>query len=588
MTTAGIVFVLTRLIAGKTESVAFMELGPDAVAVQTLVAGNHGVPRRLKLHSDSLPWDEVLPRLPSDPGLRRLRMAGGIGADPGRGRGQVPAQETPGALAALAGEAIAPVLDRYMAVAAAAASVVRSAGARGTGNGLRPPAPYRVDIVLVRRPYQWPVLDAAIDRARVVLRPVADVVAPAGGGELAAVVDGLAGYAPLRYGYELVLADVADSGTLTLRPRKLFAAGAAALPGGPRRRPTVLIDVMPVPGHAAARVALPIVAMRGAVADYRDAGVLKRERPLVAMPELDGEFQETVALKVTLRGPGRLVVQPVPGLLPPGKVPEHRAEWPELIAGLPDRVPRGQESGAGLDLVLLVELGGGDEDVAARVQLAAETVDELAVNSLCEGEGEGEAGSPVTRVAVLGYRDHFGRHRVDAIKDPAREDEALIVGCALSAPTAARSVFRRAGRWQAAPVQDFHAAPMEEALALVAGPDWEWAPDARHALVAIGGRPPHPDREGTYGGPMLPCPHRISWADAVRRLADERAVECFAVVDRPVTPGYAAQAWERLGERCTWRAAEASAAELVAAILAETSPASAEICLAMRAATVTG
>ena len=41
---------------------------------------------------------------------------------------------------------------------------------------------------------------------------------------------------------------------------------------------------------------------------------------------------------------------------------------------------------------------------------------------------------------------------------------------------------------------------------------------------------------------MLPCPHRISWADAVRRLADERAVECFAVVDRPVTPGYAAQA----------------------------------------------
>ena len=148
------------------------------------------------------------------------------------------------------------------------------------------------------------MLDAAIDRARVVLRPVADVVAPAGGGELAAVVDGLAVDAPLRYGYELVLADVADSGTLTLRPRKLFAAGAAALPGGPRRRPTVLIDVMPVPGHAAARVALPIVAMRGAVADYRDAGVLKRERPLVAMPELDGEFQETVALKVTLHGPG--------------------------------------------------------------------------------------------------------------------------------------------------------------------------------------------------------------------------------------------------------------------------------------------
>lgn len=550
LTSAGTGFALTRLVAGQTEAIAFVEIGPDAVSMQTLLAGPLGEPARLG--GDSLPWTHVLPLLSHDDDLRYLRMAGGIGVSPdGDGPGADRDAATPAALIDVMDEAIRPALTRLLAAASAAA--------------------HRLDTVLVSRAFRWPVLDAAITRARMVMRPVAEIVVPRGAGDLAAVVDEVAGHAPLRHGYDLVLVDVdAGSGAVTVRPHKLFSAAAAVLPG---TKPTAPIAVAGVPGHAADRLALPIVARRGAVTDYRDPAVLGDRRPLVRMTALDGRSTGTTRLKITLVRPGRVEVQATAGLLPPGAL---RADWPGLITGLPARVSSAEASATRrLDLALLVELGGARETVAARIRLAQEVIDEL-TPAIPDAPGEESA----VKVAVLGYRDHFGGHRVDAIGKADREHQALVVGFPLIRPARARSAFRRADRWQEVSVGDYHAAPIEDALQIIAGSKWEWQSQARHVLLVIGGRPPHPDKAGPSGDAMLPCPHRFSWQRALGRLRAAQSVECFAVLDRSHTPGYAEQAWRQLAGQNVYPAGSVSAKQLARMVGLAPRTAAAEICLA--------
>lgn len=567
LTSAGTGFALTRLVAGQTEAIAFVEIGPDAVSVQTLVAGPLGEPARLG--GDSLPWTDVLPLLPRDDDLRYLRMAGGIGAAPagvvpdgtapdGDGPGAGPDAATPAALIDVMDEAIRPVLTRLLAAGA------------GRGNSLPSQAARRLDTVLVRRTFRWPVLDAAIARARMVMRPVAEIAVPAGAGDLAAVVDEAAGHAPLRHGYDLVLVDVETGhGAVTVRPHKLFSAGAAVLPG---TKPTVPIGVAGVPGYAADRLALPIVARRGAVTDYRDPAVLGDRRPLVSLTAMDGRTAGPTKLKVTLLRPGRVEVQARAGLLPPDAL---RADWPALIAGLPARVSPAGASAARRELALLVELGGPAETVAARVRLAREIIDEL-VPAAPAAPGE----EPAVKVAVLGYRDHFGTHRVDAIGKVDRDHQALVVGFPLIRPARARSAFRRADRWQEVPVGDYHAAPVEDALQIIAGSSWPWQPQARHVLLVIGGRPPHPDKAQPAGDAMLPCPHRFSWQRALVRLRTAHAIECFAVLDRAPAPGYAEQVWGQIAGQHIYQAGSVTAEQLVRLTGLTPRPAAAEICLA--------
>jgi len=567
-TSAGITFALTRLVVGKTEAIAFVEVGLDAISVRTLVAGALGVLTPLvgdglptSLVGDGLPWTDVLPLLPDDQDLRRLRMAGGIGML----RGAVRDTATPAALISVLDEAIRPVLDRLMAGATAAAVASRADSGPGLWSNLPPRSPHQVDVVLVRRMVRWPVVDAAIARARTALRPIAEIVVPADAGDLAAVVDDLAGRAPLRHGYDLILVDAdASSGAVTVKPRKLFAAGAAVLPG---TKPTVVIPVAAVPGHAADRLALPIVARRGPVTDYRDPDLLRDLRPLVAMAALDGTIPETTELRVTLRGPGRLDVQHARGVLPAHAV---RVGWPELITGVPKQLPPTNRSAmGGLDLVVLVELGGAEGTVATRVRLARDLVDMF-------------RNASAARIAVVGYRDHFGRHRVDAIGKTDEDQEALVVGCPLVEPAGARSVLRRADRWHEVPVGDHHAAPIEDALQIVAGPKWEWRLGTRHVLLVIGGRPPHPAKELRYGEGMLPCPHRFSWQRALDRLRAAQTVERFAVLDRREDPGssYARQAWQELGADGVYPAGSITAARLARLVSPVPRADAFEICLA--------
>jgi hypothetical protein len=577
-TRAGIGFALTRLVAGQTEAIAFVEIGRDAIAVQALVAGAMGVP--VQQLGDRMAWTDIMPKLPPDRDLRYLRMAGGIGLTRpegalGDGTGldlDQPDDDTLGsaALIALIDDAVQPVLTRMRAVADAAVAASQA----GRSASSLPRWPARTDVVLVRRLYQWPVLNAAIASATALLRPVASVVVAAGAGDLAEVVEDLAAQAPLRYAYDLVIAEVGkDDGrrggrdaAVAVTSRELFAAGSAALPG----RETVTVPLAAPPSYAADTLALPIVVRHGPVVDLRDPDAVKEGRPLIEMVAMAGDTTGPVDLQVTLLRPGQVEVADADWQRSPARAPA----WPALVGTVPERLPSADPWGNGLDLVLLVELGGQAETVAARVDLARGVVDAF-------------LGAPDTvRIAVLGYRDHFARHNVDAIDDPRQEHAALVVGRGLRTPAAARKVLAPSGRWQPVRIQDYHAAPLEDALQLIAGmdDDWGWAYGARHVLLVIGGRPPHPPRTGPEGGEMLPCPHRRSWEESLGRLRTRRAVQCFAVLDRRATRGYADHAWRQLSEQGRYPAGSVTPDQLARAVgLAPPTPA-AELCLATSAA----
>jgi hypothetical protein len=254
---------------------------------------------------------------------------------------------------------------------------------------------------------------------------------------------------------------------------------------------------------------------------------------LVALAEIAAP-ERAFELSARLLGPGRVELH-----TPHGPLPANGAggDWPQSLAGLPGRV---LTPTADVDLAVLVELGGTREAVSSRVAFVRELVREF-------------HDEPGARIAVLGYRDHFGRYRVDAIGRPEQEAEALVVGCGLSTPAGVFAVLDRAALWRAVPVNDDHAAPSEDALRILADRTFEWRPGVRHVLLTLGRRPPHPSRVSTKGDVMLPCPHRASWETSLARLRDQQAVECLAVLDRMPGSGpaaeYALRAWGQLGSQ---------------------------------------
>lgn len=497
-------FALTRLIAGETDAIAFIEIGPDTLAMDALVVDELGIP--VRSGRETISWTDVLPRLPGDADLRHFRMAGGIGADLDQADG-------PATLRAAISETAKYVLARLMAAAAAWAA--RSRRDRSDGP--------RLDTVLVRRTHQWPLLEEAENRARAIVRPIADIFMPPGAGALEEVVDSLVQGAPLKYGYYLILAAVDQAtGTVTPRAHPLFAAGAAAAPDAPL---TVPITVKP-PERAARRLALPIVARLHAGEEQH------WPPPLVQMAAADGTRTGSTQLTVQLEAPGRVSVWGTPPLPSPDAM---TADWPQLLSELPSRI----HPVVSLDLALLIELGGDEDTVADRVGLARALVEAI--------------GAPAdVRVAVIGYRDHFGKHRHsgqyrrDATQDVRdQEDKELLVGCELSQADAVRLVLAVPERWQAVPVRDLYAAPVEDALRLVAQPEWAWRPRAQHVLAIIGGRPPHPAKMNRVSGPAVPCPHRYSWQDSLGHLQRNQDVTCVAVFrGRARSDGDVERAWQ--------------------------------------------
>jgi hypothetical protein len=195
-------------------------------------------------------------------------------------------------------------------------------------------------------------------------------------------------------------------------------------------------------------------------------------------------------------------------------------------------------SAGSLDLVLLVELGGYERkagrDVAARLRLVKDVI------------GEFQA-VPEVRIALLGYRDHRGFHERHEIGLPGREHRALVVGSTEGFGTPQDLQWRLGQHkwWRSVKVRHDHAAPIEEALSMLAQDSWNWRPEARHVVLTVGQRPPHPAKEGPHSRAHR-CENRLSWEEDVDRLRKNKEVEFLAVLDDEPRNRYAADAWRAL------------------------------------------
>ena len=61
MSAPGISFALARLVAGKVDATAFVEIGPDDIVVHALGVDEGGVPVLRPEASHSVPWTAILP-----------------------------------------------------------------------------------------------------------------------------------------------------------------------------------------------------------------------------------------------------------------------------------------------------------------------------------------------------------------------------------------------------------------------------------------------------------------------------------------------------------------------------------------------
>lgn len=507
----GIMFALARLVSGKVDAIAFVEISSDAVSMRTLGVNSCGAPVPYPKASRRIPWTAILPGLPV-PGSRQY----------GQMEGDIDAIQ--------AGPSMADALEPQLRILAEVAATV------GCSVGRR----RRLDIVLVNRTDGDARLEAAAVEASGVLRPIAEVTAVPREVSLADVIRNLTAWAPLRYGYDLVIVDVNEQ-TRAVRPLalELFPAGSSVLPG---TRSETTVTVAPVPDHSADVLALPIVARCGTVRDLTDAAAVAKHLPLVVMPMFRKGNRQQVKVRIGLARPGR------PYVLAPAEVTATRPGWPQVIEELPDGLPPESLpwtllSPGDLDVAVLIELGGESTDVAARVTVARGVVGKFRDVS--------EA-----RIGVLGYREHHGRYHRKSNLKAAQASRGLVIGARLSEPSEAASVLDRNQWWDAVPiVRSPHAAPVEDALEELTKPTWGWRPQARHVIVIVGRRPPHPgqnpaNREDNlpHGHEMWPCDYSVKWQEVLAQLRKEHMVECHVVLDRVPAPGYDARTWQEFGE----------------------------------------
>jgi hypothetical protein len=546
----GLGFTLSRLVAREIEAIEFVEIGPESISAETLVVDDRYVPVRVP-PGQSTSWRSAVAALAADDELRLFQLAGGPVPDPAA---LTRAAETAAAQA---------VRQRLRATSAAIRERRRGDWAADEFGEAR----IRRDTVLVRRTDGWPLLEAAIASARAVMRPVAEIV-DSGPGALADVVDRAGRRAPLRYGYDLALAKV-NPRTGEVRPDRwpLFKPGTVI------RRHSRLTEnaFLAAPPSAADQLALPVVMRHGATtADWPGA-----DWPAVGMATMPGSTQGTTQLTVRLLAPGRVSFQGTPDVVSQG---DGSLSWPRLLAGLPDSVP----AEIAVDLVLLVELGGGQDEVAGRVALAADTVKRLHRTD--------------ARIALIGYRDHY-LHAYYAGAATARD--SLIVGCGLEEISRARSVLASSGLWQAVEARDDYAAPLEDALAWIEQEDLAWRPDARHLLVVLGRRPPHPVDIHDQANPATVCPHHHPWREILGRLRLEHMIELVAIRDEAATHGPAGggaagggrvaedkeHAWQEFCAEGSFARVDASSADdLLAATKLAAAASGSPLPLAMRAA----
>jgi hypothetical protein len=517
----GVGFTLSRLVAGDTDAIVFVEISPEGISAHTLVADELGVPGHEP--GDQVHWTDLPAGLPVDDDLRMYLLAGGVGD-----AGAEPAASVAEVTASVAAAAERETM-RLMRIAAAR---LRCGEPPGPDVGMTQLPLRRLDTVLVCRTHRWPPLEAAAAKARAVLRPAAEIFAP-GGDPLPVIVGEAARRAPLRYDYCLVLAAIdQQTGMVRLDPRPLFPAGTT---GQHRLHPT-LDTAVTAPSGAAERLVLPVVTRRGS----DPAGW-----PAVGVGIMDGTAAGITQLRVRLEAPGHVRISARPSLVPGDGTPG----WPGVLAGLPATQPVPVVA----DVVLLAELGGRPDVIASRMSLLDSVVKRL--------------DKPGIRVAIVGYREHRDKYG----KGTQPMHRRLVVGSELGDAGDVSPFLARHDLWQAVEIRDRYAAPLEDALDWIAEPDWAWRPAARHLLVVFASRPPHPDRVDDSGDMRATyCPYKLNWQDTLDGLRREQRVECMAVLPELQAHSPAGEpaerAWAELGAAGLFYAEQSPAADIVRAI----------------------
>lgn len=488
---AGLALALTRLVAGDADRLTFLEVGPDAIVEERAVADDVGTPALGSVGARH-DWADLLPMLSSDQAERRFQLAGGVGRHP---------------------------LDPD-AVAGALAGALPTMVATAAGAG---------EVVLVDRSAGWGIPAVAVALIRERFSPIADLTPPHGV-PLRDFADRVLRRAPLRHGYDLVLAAIDErTGAVRLDPRPLFPAGTAVPPGGEL---TAEVHAA-VPPVATVPLALPVVVRRGVEpagwAVLRAGSVTPR-----------GTTEAHV--RVALDGPGRL------RFADPPNIEDDPRAWADLIGSLPDHVDN--SAIAPVDLVCAVELCGDPTSVEARLGLVRDLLDLV---------DTGDSRVDGVRVGLLGYVDHTYEQR------PAIASPAPILLSPLDEPGPARGVL---GHWRPSPSRHDYAAPLEDALHALGRMPWRRG--SQRVLVTVGTRPPHPPRQGA--DPALPCPYRHDWRRLLDDAVDRFRLRRLAVAGPPTWAGegsagqlgqrHAAEAWSELGADGLFVAGEVTAGSL--------------------------
>jgi hypothetical protein len=315
-----------------------------------------------------------------------------------------------------------------------------------------------------------------------------------------ALLTELAATAPLTRAYQLLIADIDDSGKVRAHGQQLFAPGDR--PGAQAR-----LSLRRLPGDR----------MATTLAIFADGGT-SEPMALYSAPVTAGAAFQLSAL---LAGPGRVQITE------PEATTEPLASWQRVRAALPERV---DVTTGPADLVCAVDLTGTEEMVRDRRRLVSDLLTLLAA----EYPGPGSL-----RVAVLTCRDHeYGpdeKENVIATFGPASVSEAATW-------LAARPAEPPRYPW-ATPVED-----LLDSACLLLEPSRRKGRAAR--VLTVTGKPPHPGRQDPYAPSDLqrlhPCPRRYDWRFSVAQLT-RAAARCVTVseVVRPDQP--APLIWQQLG-----------------------------------------
>ncbi len=351
--------------------------------------------------------------------------------------------------------------------------------------------------VLIHRCADWLLPDLFAAAVRRTAPPVSEFIAEPGSPDLADRADALCAGVPLRRSYHLALASVAaPGGRVSVAYVELFPVGTAVRRGLPVE---VEVPVARPPGRSGP-AALPVV-VRGAGPD-REWSELTVARAEIPVP---GE----AVVVASLERPGHVRLR-VRGTAPDSAPAEgNEGAWPQSWAELSASLPSHHNTDVGADVLVAVELGGPAQLVDQRLDVVR-----TIAHALRAGGGAGGA----ARLAAIGYGDHSDNRR-------QADDPCQTAGFA--SPDALMAVVQD---WQALPVADQFAAPVEDALHRAL--HFDWRPDAQRTLVVVGSRPASlTTRVGSVVHARV-CPGRLDWAEA---LADLRArgVRTLAMVDEP-------------------------------------------------------